>query len=259
MTGMDMKHLIDVGTAVVELVKNPVVVGGVSGFLGSLTPVGKAMLGLANNELDMVLGLPQRQRMLERASEAFIKAQQMAAARGLTISPAGLKFLVPWFEATAMEENESIHEMWASLLANRVLPGGENLPYGFVSILRKMSPIEAHLLKWLHEECQRINADHRQRGGLIVHDEPAIDPYLVERDHSVDGEVPPSVWVGLECLQASRLVAVKSDVKVSVEDQWDHKMTHQPYIATGYVEEGGYQITVLGHAFIEACQPPKTK
>ncbi len=59
---------------------------------------------------------------------------------------------IPLFEAATAEEDETLHDLWAHLLANAMDPNRPQARRAFVGILRQFDPLDARLLKFLTEQ-----------------------------------------------------------------------------------------------------------
>jgi hypothetical protein len=64
-----------------------------------------------------------------------------------TVAP---KFLSQFFEASSLEENETLQEMWAKLLINRSIDSKTNTYY--ITILKNLEPQEAELINLLFNQ-----------------------------------------------------------------------------------------------------------
>ncbi len=60
-------------------------------------------------------------------------------------------FAIPLIEAATAEEDETLHDIWAHLLANAIDPNRPQAKRAFVGIVRQFDPLDARLLKFLTE------------------------------------------------------------------------------------------------------------
>ena len=75
------------------------------------------------------------------------KAQRMLDEGRITPSQIPLKTLLPAMEHSSLEENETLQEKWAALLANAANPASEiEVNPGFVETLKQLSPQDARAL-----------------------------------------------------------------------------------------------------------------
>jgi hypothetical protein len=75
------------------------------------------------------------------------KVRTKCEERGLNPSAVAPKFLSQFFEASSLEENETLQEMWANLLINRSVDPKTNNYY--ITILENLEPQEAELINLL--------------------------------------------------------------------------------------------------------------
>src|SRR6266478_3162761 len=83
-----------------------------------LTPIIKAILGPAADELGQRFGDRVRLYRYGRSLEMLKKAEKMATEAGFTPKAVPIKLLFPLLEGASLEEDEDLHIMWAALLAN---------------------------------------------------------------------------------------------------------------------------------------------
>lgn len=77
------------------------------------------------------------------------KANKIIEENNLQKHQVPLKILVPLLESASLEEEETLQDMWASLLVNTTT-GEENVRPIFISILKEISYIEAIILNIIH-------------------------------------------------------------------------------------------------------------
>ncbi len=150
-----------------------------------------------------------------------------------------------------MEEDESLHDMWAALLANASSPKGKYVRPGFIRLLQDMAPDEAALLQIILEASKKAQilkdeftatrfanlpdletAKSRmsaQLGALFREITPAF-PSLPDEDQS---NKTLRFQACLQSLESARLVF---DNSPSGSEYWD--------------------LTGRGEMFLKACTPP---
>lgn len=79
------------------------------------------------------------ERVRKKCEEHELNPQQVAP-----------KFLSQFFEASSLEENVTMQDMWANLLLNRSSNKATNSYY--ITILQNLEPVEARLINLLFEE-----------------------------------------------------------------------------------------------------------
>ena len=115
-----------------------------------LTPIIKAILGPAADELGQRFGDRVRLYRYRRSLDMLKKAEKMAKDAGFTPKAVPIKLLFPLLEGASFEENEDLHDMWAALLVNAASPeNADKVRPAFISVLKQMSPDEASVLKFI--------------------------------------------------------------------------------------------------------------
>nr|WP_255519702.1 Abi-alpha family protein [Cupriavidus sp. IK-TO18] len=65
----------------------------------------------------------------------------------LTLKPIPLKLAIPYLEAAALEDDDSLQDKWAALLVNAANPAKSvDLSRSYIAILEEITPFEAALL-----------------------------------------------------------------------------------------------------------------
>jgi hypothetical protein len=107
------------------------------------TGIVKRMLGTADDVAEMWRDQIQVYRYGLQL-KLFEKAQKMAQEAGFTPQPIPPKILFPLLEGAWFEEDESLREIWAALLANAASPADANqVRPGFTAILKhKWQPMK---------------------------------------------------------------------------------------------------------------------
>lgn len=121
--------------------------GAIRGMLAPITDFASAVFGEPASEVGGYLGDGRRMRRFERQVRMFKRANEMLAEAGIDPSRVDWKVLTPLVAGAADEEDDSMAERWAALLANAA--AGE---YGFFvhpsfpRVLSEMSALDAALL-----------------------------------------------------------------------------------------------------------------
>src|ERR1700733_2109969 len=120
------------------------------------TSIVKRMLGPAADELAEMWRDQVRLYRYERQVKCIEKAEKMAADAGFSPNEVPPKILFPLLEGASMEHDETLHTMWAALLANASSQIGRIVRPSFINLLREMAPDEAQLLCILAEQSTDI-------------------------------------------------------------------------------------------------------
>jgi Abortive infection alpha len=226
-----------------EIIKAAPAIAKVAGPLAAAVPftaIVKRMLGPAADELAEMWRDQVRLYRYERQLKCVEKAERMAQEAGFTPQAVPPKILFPLLEGASFEEDESLHDMWAALLANVASPDhADRVRLGFIAMLKQMSPDEAALLNWTYDTAdnspplnQITLMEAYARLGFGPKD--ACDRHeQVERSHTFLQQFAAS----RDSLEAARLLRRNLG-----EDQ-----------------QTRYSIGLTGRAFVLACRPPKPK
>lgn len=132
----------------------------VAGFLGKLCGGPAEELGGWVTDVLAFKRWKSRVRMLRRAEEFLHDA-------GLEAHQVPLPVLVPILDAGANEEDESMADRWAALLANAAAEP-DSVPPSFPSFLEQLSPQDAVLLDGIYVDSMRDIDPTRDRGTAVL-------------------------------------------------------------------------------------------
>jgi hypothetical protein len=198
-----------------------------------LTQIAKAILGPATDEFAERIRDEVRLYRFGRQLELLRKAEKMVEDAGFTPKAVPIKLLFPLLEGASLEEDESLHDMWAALLANAASPDCEKVRPGFIATLKQMARDEAVLLNAVYESAngkrEALPVNRKIEGVFFLGDEIADIA-------KASGESLAIWYICLERLQACMFLQRRFDSK------------HEVYMVTG-----------SAFRFVEACCPPKRK
>lgn len=167
------------------------------------------------------------------------KTQVLLDERGVTdLRHVGAPVALPLIEAAAMEEDDSLRERWAALLAAALDPDRPPVKRSFISIFAQMEAIDVAALDLVYDitfGSMEAFGSGPHPGGIfgcgvrqfaerirVSHEEAALSLHNLSR---------------LECIDLS----VTRDITVS--------SIYMP------VEQVGVRLTALGKAFVDSCRP----
>lgn len=182
----------------------------ISGFLGKLFGPGAEQLGGWAGDVIAY-------RRWQTRVKIMLKAQALLDAAGLEAHEVPRPVLMPILEAAGDEEDQSMADRWAALLANAASGVPEQVPPRFPAILRELSSDEAQLLDAMYDKTSIRTLDLANELGL--------------------GSRWPVVFDGLV---ANRLAV--------------HPYKAGPVASEDRTLLG---LTALGRAFVAACRPPE--
>jgi hypothetical protein len=187
-----------------------------SRFLGT-------MLGSPSYELSEIVAEQFRSWRLKRQIVHLQKAIRQMEEAGMTPGAVPIRVLAPLLDAASLEDDDSMQERWASLLANAA--GGRlEVPPSFASVLRELEPVEAQMLDVVYAHLLVIAPELRHEFGI---GRPTFAP-TEESDY----------FFHVDNLSRLRLL---------------HAIGAYGERKRSYDRVG---ITAFGQAFVRACKPP---
>jgi hypothetical protein len=211
-TSDDIRAWADAAKSGVELVK---ATGGVGSYLADVVgSLPHNAVGLIGDWVDHV-----RQR-----NQARLQARTAEILSGIArerITEPSPSVVQPLLEAARNESRESLQQLWANLLANAMLDGGNRVRRDFFDVLAKMEPADAAVLDFAERLRREI-----QMGDAAGN--------LVDQIHS----------------SATALHLSNNDVGVSI----DALVRLGCFVIPGTLAT--LRVTPFGIALVDACRPP---
>jgi hypothetical protein len=93
-----------------------------------------ALLGPSVSETGELIADKVRRRRFRNQVHILIEARELLAEAGIKFKPMGLKTLVPLIEASSLEEDPGIQQMWANLIANAVKCSSKGASGGYARL-----------------------------------------------------------------------------------------------------------------------------
>ncbi len=214
------------------------------GIVDSFNTVG-AILGPATIEFGELARDCIRQYRHQNSLKAFFKTVKMLQENNTATNAVPLKVLFPWFEGASFEDDESMQDMWAALLANASAGDGVVVRPAFLAMLRQMAPDEAVLLK----HVRRLTADHEAwlEDGNTSRTRQELDRKLKMKE----AQLMTALREGLPWSENTSPADFESRFNTCVsvlENQglirWVSEVVH---------------ISDLGRTFLSACEPPASR
>ncbi len=140
--------------------------------------------------------------------------------------------LMPLLQGAALQDDETMQDMWANLLANAANPNGGSIPPVFTKILSELSPNDALFLDRF--------ADAPESPFGMSYPEPLLTQFHPNPD-------PHAVQITLDTLRRGQLLSQHFAMSVPGDPSPIGGST--PIAPT-------YTISDLGTAFIKACRAP---
>ena len=120
--------------------------------------------GSSLDEAGLMLAENVRLRRLRNQIAIFQKAKQIADENNMDIKQINLKTLVPLLEFTSLEEDETLQEKWANLIANYVDARQQYESSVFPYILNQLSTKEALMMDQFHGKTRITNMELNMAG-----------------------------------------------------------------------------------------------
>lgn len=159
----------------------------------------------------------KRQVTLLTKAEAYLKK------KGIKTKKVALKMLVPLLEESSLEEDETLHDMWAKLLANFVREDSRVKNNLFIHILSQINIEEAEILEeMITYSLSRISHQERTTWNTT---------YFSYLEYKADKE---------------KLILIDNLLRL--------RLIHLPYGQKSSMPS--LEVTELGYSFYEACQTP---
>ena len=163
------------------------------------------------------------------------------------------KLWLPVMQQASLEDDETIQDMWANLLANAADPAEHNqvLP-SFVTILKDLTARDAGFLNNFYEEW--VSKPYNEHG--LEYTSPYLLKHLPTTASSSEPRYPNvptshTLELTLSILERSGLLIkhtrlIKSGVSINGDEA-------QQVVSNVFYD---YQLTVIGESFVVACRSP---
>lgn len=199
------------------------------------------------------------------------EAEKIRQKHNLKSIPLPLKTSIGYIEAASLEEDETLQELWANLLANTTAETSSTNGI-YVSILKELTTVEARVLNILYTNMNRMKKERElkfssTRKELLIKEirkhnsdwELILDNLmrlrLIKLADKSPSRLPMSLGLGsLTTLSSS------TDLLNTTQDKNAKKILE--YLRTEErnteIAENTFQLTSLGASLIKACSEPDT-
>lgn len=192
------------------------------------------------DEFGAMLGDTVRVHRFKNLIKTFQETQRLLHDAGLQANAVPLRLLVPIIENSSIEDNDSLQELWAGLLATASQQTDSVSP-SFVETLKQLTPDEARHLK---NVCETL----RKTTKITLAANTPVTPYAFTKAWGA----PPGASDTFE-----RLGLVRRDYDVKLWSRNAHPSTSEEAIDS-MEPEVRYRFVFTQYAvnFLEACQGP---
>lgn len=194
----------------------------------------------------------------QRQISLIEKAERIIGEKHLNTDfrPVSPKLALPIFHNASIEDEESLHDLWAKLLVASLDPAMKTPRTAFVEIITQLEPLDGRIMKGLFDLYSAEKRERERKWGQGHTDfaryEPSnvrLNSYRFRKDLGVDNE---SYWAAIDNLQ--RLGLCQSYIDQSSLETIDHRgeQVHAEFVSY----HGGYNIlciTALGLDFVMIC------
>ena len=111
--------------------------------------------GGAISEIDQLIALPLREFRFKNTLKASLRTKEIIEKHGLKPEQLSgeLRTIIPILESISNEDDPTLQEMWANLLAASVMPEFKHkISLDLHKILKQLSPLEAKLMNGLYNK-----------------------------------------------------------------------------------------------------------
>lgn len=191
-------------------------------------------------EIGQLLADEVRFYRLKNQIRILKKAQEILDNAGVSPKKVSLKTLVPLLENASLEEDESLIDKWAALLATAANPNSNlSVLPSFPEILKELSPKEALILDAIYDMVisEGIPRDQWvQRGAVGL----SVKQVLQLSDQEFE--------ISIDNLYRLRLCSPPATGIASLDHpEWKFQLQMKEIIC----------LTDFGFAFVSACRPPR--
>jgi hypothetical protein len=209
----DMQALATVTKATMEAVLEPV------------KDLVQKLAGPAAEELGLALGEHMRQFRFKRQLRLLTRTKQMLEDADISPKQVPLKLLYPLIQNGELEEDDSLQDKWAALLANSCKEGNQVLP-SFTEILKQITPDEAKFLDSAYDE-------------------------ISERGYGPKHPIREATLTALTGVMIGDLERLGLIDRHMGNREFTSSLKHHTFEATNHLF-----VSLFGREFIRACRPP---
>ncbi|MCW3084225.1 MAG: hypothetical protein JWP12_1591 [Bacteroidetes bacterium] len=233
----------------------------------------KTLFGPSFNEVGEMIADQVRLRRFTNQIKIFSKAVEKLEQNKINPQKVSLKILAPLIEYSSLEEEESLQDKWSNLVAH-ILQGDKDVVFqqNCISILNKLSSLEAKLLDDLHKDLserrKKVHAEdtvkHEQRTNAKLYQflAPPNTPegYKLSRfSYSVirlskEMKIPRlELEFSISNLISLGLLMWETDVLVKAEKTSDDPENTEIDVDVDVSNSNKFTFTSIGDRFVRIC------
>ncbi|MGA7314637.1 MAG: Abi-alpha family protein [Silvibacterium sp.] len=203
------------------------------------------LAGPLAEEVGMIFGDTVRVYRVKNWIKTLQKTERLLRDSGLPANPVPPGLFLPIMEASSIEDNETLQEMWAGLLATASQKTDSVSP-AFIETLKQLTPGDARHLEVICQESLGFFKQERVTDGMeLVLWAFGDSKHAFASDAPEEFNVPPGVYPDTYV----RLGLIRSNYEVhSHFDGYEAKVTSDV--------DGWYEFTGYAVRFLDACHGP---
>jgi hypothetical protein len=190
------------------------------------------------DEFGLQLADNMRLRRMRNQLKNLEKVKEIVEKEGVTMKQIDFKALFPLLEGTALEENETLQQMWVNLFTNYIDISKNLTTHVYPEILRQLSTEEVEILKTMQDNSNQIFVRERQ---TMMEDFLELFAY---RD-----QITNILRLGI----IEEVLKFETDSKVKASDYTPLIHKHINTINVNKLSSDQYRMTEFGLQFMEAC------
>jgi hypothetical protein len=207
-----------------------------------------AVTGHPGETIGTILG-NMFQRRTANAETVIGKAHFTLLNIGVPPGPVPLKILQPLIEGASLEEEESMQERWANLLATAANPNEDEIPPSFTSILAELSPRAARFLDSIYD-LVAASVPKETKDETVAFGKPLNRGELLNSHITTS---PAVMYFLLDLDDLLRLRLLESEAPPLDRDEF---LAGAP---VGEEDSTIFRLTSLAYFFVRACRLPQNR
>jgi hypothetical protein len=222
------------------------VVKSVAATVENISDIVNKLAGPLSEEVGMLFGDKVRVYRVKNWIRTTLKTERLLREAGLSPNAVPPRLFLPIMEASSVEENELLQDMWAGLLATASQETDDISP-SFIETMKQLTPNEARFLQGLYEDSLReMNETMLSRFQKRTLAKYPISARIFLRP---PGE-PRKPWASSEPYERLGLVRREYDVKTKL---LDGEAISDAEIVWRFF------FTEYGIGFMRSCRGPRAK
>jgi Abortive infection alpha len=207
------------------------------------------LAGPMAEELGSMFGDKVREYRVKNWIKVQARVEKMLQDAGYAPKPIPPRLFVPLLDGASLENNDTLQQHWAALIANASMKESAVLP-GFIQVITQLSPLEAQILNLLQSTLW-IDSGMPPHEVLIPEPKrfkewlPDVDIGFIFRDFERLGLIRMEY-----ALAKKRVIAPRGPLTVNRAGLQDLIRQEEPILNSEFA------ITWFGVAFLEAVHPP---